>query len=197
MDTASWAMPALPIHPSGSRTMSAATPPLDGHAPSRYACISTPRAIDCVADGAYMQRHPSIQEELAGLSMDDPEHTICLFHTPPFDTGLDMLHNGEPIGSRAIGQFILERQPLMTLHGHIHESPYMSGVFHARIGRTLCVNAGHGRKRLHAISFDTENPAATLTHTLFGSGNHTVSGYGLDRLSLKIKAWVLQSFFSK
>lgn len=170
--------------------------PLDGHVPSRYACISTPRGIESVEGGAYMQRHPSIQEELEGLDLDDPGHTIGLFHSPPFHSGLDTLHNGHPIGSRAIREFIMKRQPLVTLHGHIHESPYMSGIFHARIGRTLCVNAGHGHKRLHAASFDPENPAATLTHSLFGSGNLTMKGYGLDRLSLKIKSMVLKSFFS-
>jgi Icc-related predicted phosphoesterase len=171
--------------------------PLDGHVPSRYAGISTPRGIEPVAGGAYMQRHPSIQEELAGMGLDDPGHTICLFHSPPFNTGLDTLHDGRPIGSRAIRAFITERQPLITLHGHIHESPFMSGIFQARIGRTLCVNAGHGHKRLHAVSFDPENPAETLAHSLFGSGDYTMRGYGLDCLGLKIKALVLQSFFSK
>ena len=171
--------------------------PLDGAVPSRYACISTPQGIQPTADGAYIRRHSSIQEELAGLSMHDPEHTICLFHSPPFDSGLDTLHNGRAIGSRAIGEFILARQPLVTLHGHIHESPYMSGVFHTHIGRTLSVNAGHGHKRLHAVSFDPANPDATLTHSLFGSGGPVAGGYGLDRFSLKIKALVLQSFFSK
>ena len=153
--------------------------------------------IQASEEGAYIRRHPSIEEELAGLSMDDPEHTICLFHSPPFDTGLDTLHNGRPIGSRAIGEFILKRQPLMSLHGHIHESPYMSGIFHTHIGRTLSVNAGHGHKRLHAAFFDPDNPAATLNHTLFGSGNLAMNGYGLDRCGLKIKSLVLQSFFSK
>jgi len=171
--------------------------PQDGHAPSRYACISTPQGIRSVHDGAYIQRHPSIQEELAGLALDDPEHTICLFHSPPFHSGLDTLYDGRPIGSRAIHAFITKRQPLITLHGHIHESPYLSGVFHVRIGRTLSVNAGHGRKKLHAVAFDPENPGATLIHSLFGSGNTVTSGYGLDRISLKIKALVLQSFFSK
>jgi len=171
--------------------------PLDGPMPSRYACISTPQGIQPAADGAYIRRHPSIQEELAGLSVDEPEHTICIFHSPPFDSGLDTLHNGRPIGSRAIGEFILQRQPLVTLHGHIHESPYMSGVFYTQIGRTLSVNAGYSHKHLHAVSFDPENPKATLTHSLFKSGKPLVRGYGLERFSLKIKSLVLQSFFSK
>ena len=171
--------------------------PLDGHVPSRYACISSPRGIESVEGGAYVRRHPSIQEELQGLSQEDPGHTIGLFHSPPFNSGLDTLYDGQPIGSRSIREFIMRCQPLVTLHGHIHESPYMSGVFHTHIGRTLCVNAGHGRKKLHAVSFDTVNPAATLTHSLFGTGSHTVSGYGLDRLGLKLKSLALKAFFSR
>jgi Icc-related predicted phosphoesterase len=36
-----------------------------------------------------------------------------------------------------VRHFIERVQPLLTLHGHIHEAPG-----HVRIGRTLCINAG-------------------------------------------------------
>ncbi len=42
-----------------------------------------------------------------------------------------------PVGSIAIRRLIAEVQPLLALHGHIHES---RGV--AKIGRTVCVNPG-------------------------------------------------------
>jgi uncharacterized protein len=42
-----------------------------------------------------------------------------------------------PVGSRAVRTVIEEVQPLVALHGHIHES---RGV--ARIGRTACINPG-------------------------------------------------------
>jgi Icc-related predicted phosphoesterase len=43
----------------------------------------------------------------------------------------------KPAGSTAVRKFIEQVQPLVALHGHIHES-----AGHVRIGRTLCINAG-------------------------------------------------------
>jgi Icc-related predicted phosphoesterase len=63
---------------------------------------------------------------------------VCNFHCPPYGTALDIapqlkkdmtyeLRFGEPVrvhvGSKSIYNFILEHQPLLGLHGHIHESP--------------------------------------------------------------------------
>jgi len=74
------------------------------------------------------------------------------FHCPPFDTGIDtaphldenlkpVFKAGEvemiPVGSTSIRDAIQRYQPLLGLHGHIHES---KGFF--RIGRTLCLNPG-------------------------------------------------------
>jgi uncharacterized protein len=42
-----------------------------------------------------------------------------------------------PVGSTAVRELIERYQPLLTLHGHVHESP---GATH--IGRTLCINPG-------------------------------------------------------
>ena len=83
----------------------------------------------------------------------DPElPAIFNLHVPPFDTGLDTAAeldaelavvtsggqpNTVPVGSRAVRTFIEERQPLVSLHGHIHES---RGV--ARLGQTVCLNPG-------------------------------------------------------
>ena len=64
--------------------------------------------------------------------------------------------------------FIEEHQPPLTLHGHIHESPNVSGSYTDRIGRTLCVNPGQSVECLHAVLFDTNNLWATMCHTVFG-----------------------------
>jgi Icc-related predicted phosphoesterase len=42
-----------------------------------------------------------------------------------------------PVGSTAVRELIEQYQPLMGLHGHVHESPAAN-----RIGRTLCINPG-------------------------------------------------------
>jgi Icc-related predicted phosphoesterase len=81
-----------------------------------------------------------------------PERTIAVIHVPPFSSGLDtcpdldknlkiITQGGQVVmksaGSPAVKAFIEKVQPMLTLHGHIHESP---GHFHN--GRTLMINAG-------------------------------------------------------
>ncbi|MFZ5911370.1 MAG: metallophosphoesterase family protein [Chloroflexota bacterium] len=90
-------------------------------------------------------------EILAGM-IQNPERTIAVLHVPPYASGLDtcpdldkelkiITQGGQvvmkPAGSAAIKAFIEKVQPMLTLHGHIHESPG-----HVRIGRTLSINAG-------------------------------------------------------
>lgn len=90
-------------------------------------------------------------------SLSDPGRTIYVLHSPPYATSLDRLHGGiTPIGSRAIRQFIDRRQPPLTLHGHVHESP---GV--ELLGRTVCVNPGDSMHQLRAVRIDLAEFAIT------------------------------------
>lgn len=78
----------------------------------------------------------------------------CIFnlHVPPYDSQLDtapaldenlaVVMSGSapkmvPVGSRAVREAIERYQPLLSLHGHVHESPGAT-----RIGRTLSINPG-------------------------------------------------------
>ena len=78
--------------------------------------------------------------------------TIFNLHCPPHGTSLDrapqltadlkvVLDGGEPrivpVGSTAVRTLIEEVQPVLSLHGHIHESKAV-----AKIGKTTCVNPG-------------------------------------------------------
>jgi Icc-related predicted phosphoesterase len=89
----------------------------------------------------------AIVGQVPGVNMD---RTIFNFHAPPYGTGLDEApaldarmrpkHGGavlEPVGSTAVRESILHYQPMLSVHGHIHES---RGV--AKLGRTLTVNPG-------------------------------------------------------
>lgn len=84
--------------------------------------------------------------------LEDPQRAIFNLHVPPYDSGLDTANeinpdltlryvggqpNPIPVGSKAVRQLIEEVQPLVSLHGHIHESRA-----EARIGRTLAINTG-------------------------------------------------------
>lgn len=116
-------------------------------------------------------------EERLGLDLEAierglrPEHRplVCAFHGPPHGTALDQIHGGVHVGSREIRRFLETHRPLLSLHGHIHESPAVSGKFADRLGPTICVNPGQRMgSALHAVWFRLRDLAASLTHTLLG-----------------------------
>ena len=89
-------------------------------------------------------------EKVVSQLTASPDHSIFSFHCPPYASGLDeapqltedmrLEHAGRapvPTGSTAVREAIERHQPMLSLHGHIHE-----GRGNARIGRTLCINPG-------------------------------------------------------
>lgn len=92
--------------------------------------------------------------KLRGLAsrLDQAKPAIFNFHVPPFQSGLDnapevkadlsyQLVGGQPhmvpVGSTAVRRVIEEMQPVLGLHGHIHESRAV-----AKIGRSVVMNPG-------------------------------------------------------
>jgi uncharacterized protein len=84
--------------------------------------------------------------------LETPRRAIFNIHVPPYESSLDTAYEVDeelryvtrggrphevPTGSLAVRQVIEETQPLLSLHGHIHES---KGV--TRIGRTVAINPG-------------------------------------------------------
>jgi Icc-related predicted phosphoesterase len=103
-------------------------------------------------------------DELAA-QVRDPRKAIFMIHVPPHDSGLDTapildenlrptISAGDvlrgPVGSTAVREVIEKYQPVLTVHGHIHES---GGE--RKIGKTLCINPGseanHGILRGYII----------------------------------------------
>lgn len=93
-----------------------------------------------------------LKEKIAALAeqIEDMENAIFNIHVPPYGTGLDsapelqdattVKRGGSimtPVGSTAVRDSILEYQPLLSLHGHIHESRGSQ-----QLGRTLAINPG-------------------------------------------------------
>ncbi len=108
-------------------------------------------------------------EAIEGAAGPERRPLVCLFHGPPHGTALDQLAGGAHVGSREVRRFLERTRPLVSLHGHIHESPAVSGHFADLVGETICVNPGqHPRRGLHAVWFDLANVAGTLTHSLLG-----------------------------
>ncbi|HYM84441.1 MAG TPA: metallophosphoesterase [Candidatus Dormibacteraeota bacterium] len=92
----------------------------------------------------------SLAEMAAGLH--DPGRAVVNVHVPPVGTGLDEAPVLDEdlrvvqvlgqvkfagVGSSAVREFLETRQPMLGLHGHIHES---SGI--RRLGRTIAINPG-------------------------------------------------------
>jgi len=75
--------------------------------------------------------------ERGHATVADAPRRLMICHTPPYDTRLDRLMNGTPVGSPAVRAFIEERAPQVCVVGHIHEG---RGV--ERVGDTLVLNAG-------------------------------------------------------
>jgi Icc-related predicted phosphoesterase len=86
------------------------------------------------------------------VSVRDPSNMIAVLHPPPFrstlddapelsdDLGMTLTGTGvsmAPVGSTAVRAFVETTQPLLGLHGHVHE-----GKGTVMIGRTLCINPG-------------------------------------------------------
>ncbi|HWD95625.1 MAG TPA: hypothetical protein VG246_04310 [Acidimicrobiales bacterium] len=84
--------------------------------------------------------------------LEEPSRAIFNLHVPPYDTGIDeapvldanltvQSSAGQvkmgPVGSTGVRDVIERVQPLLSLHGHIHES-----AGSRLIGKTLCVNPG-------------------------------------------------------
>jgi len=133
-------------------------------------CLSTKGGIRHIRREAYFRAQPTMEEELEKLPRSDfPDRTIYVFHTPPHETSLDVLHDGRHAGSRAVSRFIEKRQPFLTLHGHIHESPFMTGRFADRIGNTLCLNPGHTRERLCTVFLEWKDNRFEFNHAFLGT----------------------------
>ena len=89
--------------------------------------------------------------DLLTSKLNDVHTSIFLIHVPPINTAIDEAPLLEDlklkvdltgiktthVGSTAVRATIEKLQPMVSLHGHIHESRGVS-----RIGKTLCVNPG-------------------------------------------------------
>jgi Icc-related predicted phosphoesterase len=70
------------------------------------------------------------------------------------------------VGSIAIRRFIEKRQPLLTLHGHIHESARLTGAWQSRIDQTHIFGAAHDGPELALVRFDPANLATARRELL-------------------------------
>lgn len=131
------------------------------------AFISIPEGMEKIEPHAFFQTRGTIKKDIEDLPKPkNMNKAIYVFHAPPFETNLDVLYDGRHVGSKAIKTFIEKKQPYLTLHGHIHESPKVSGSYSEKIGKTLGINPGQGSDQLHAVIFQLEDIEHTICHTI-------------------------------
>lgn len=86
----------------------------------------------------------------------NPDKTIYVTHMPPAGLRLGQLHYQDlDVGSVDIYEFLKAKQPLLSLHGHIHESPDTEkGKWINQIRGTTCIQTGqtelHDEKLIYA-----------------------------------------------
>ena len=113
-------------------------------------------------------KYSTIQNDIEKLVQEkNLDKSIFLFHSPPYKTKLDRAAlDGKKIdhvpldvhvGSIAIKRFIQNQQPLLTLHGHIHESAEITGAWNDRIGKTYSFSAAHNGSELALVKFNLES----------------------------------------
>ena len=168
-------VPPTPFRPKDYEKMDdleAGWPPQKN--PSYIRSFGQPDQLIPIDPYLYLRERETIQEDLNRLPRPlDQKRAIYIMHSPPLGTHLDLIQGGESAGSRSIRTFIEKNHPLLTLHGHIHESPRLSGTYFDQIGGTLSVNPGQfiwmNRDvfKLHAVTFEMEKIEETLTHTCF------------------------------
>ncbi|MGD9742259.1 MAG: hypothetical protein AB7F08_03640 [Dongiaceae bacterium] len=100
----------------------------------------------------YSEAEIAAHIETMAARLKDPATAIFDIHVPPYDSRLDTApvvgqdlkvktslgaQLTQPVGSTAVAEALRKYQPLLSLHGHIHES---GGT--VKIGRTVAINPG-------------------------------------------------------
>jgi Icc-related predicted phosphoesterase len=139
---------------------------------SRYVdpgCTAPSEGAVSVPVTEYELNFATIEEDLQKLvRQNNLEKSIFLFHSPPYKCKLDRAAlDGKMIdyapldvhvGSIAIQRFIEDKQPHITLHGHVHESTRLTGSWRDTFHRTESFNAAHDGPELALIRFDPHSP---------------------------------------
>lgn len=138
---------------------------------SRYCdpgCISPEEGVRTVPIDEGNVKWGTIADDLAQLTGSESlDETVFLFHSPPYGVldraaldgkQIDYVPLDVHVGSIAIRRFIESRQPLVTLHGHIHESARLTGEWKIKLGRTTCIGGAHDGPELALVRFTVDEP---------------------------------------
>lgn len=130
--------------------------------------VSPEKGIRTVDIDKDVVRFSTISDDLEKLVKKSiPEKTIYLFHSPPYNSNLDrakldgkMVDNAPMdvhVGSIAIQRFIKKYNPLLTLHGHIHETVSLTKKWKEKNGKTYSFSGVSNNSEFAIVFFDTNN----------------------------------------
>jgi Icc-related predicted phosphoesterase len=152
---------------------------IDGHHEMISSGYSNPTPWDSPREAPEEELEEKI--ELMASQVTDMKNCIFNFHCPPYDSAIDVAPRlGKdlkpvvipgtgvemvPVGSTAVRKSIEKYQPLIGLHGHIHEARGET-----KIGRTVCYNPGseYGEGVLRGIVVNIDEKS--VKSRLFVSG---------------------------
>ncbi|MFX1489812.1 MAG: metallophosphoesterase [Promethearchaeota archaeon] len=117
--------------------------------------LSTPDGWNRLEDWfSYADNLPTIEEELEKLvKPSNMNNAIYVIHNPPSGLDLDVCYDGRKVGSRALYNFLKINQPKLTFHGHIHESPDVSGKWFSQLGKTICIQPGQSHQHEKTLTY--------------------------------------------
>lgn len=141
-------------------------------------CIPPEEGYHTVPGEPETLRFATMKDDIEALTGDnDLSKAIMLFHAPPYQTGLDraaldgMMVDHAPVdvhvGSIAVRDFILAHKPMLTLHGHVHETTRLTGIFKEKLAGTWAFAGAHDGPELAVIEWEADNPGAAV-RTLIG-----------------------------
>ena len=113
----------------------------------------------------YFAGHDSLEKMFAEAPGVD-DSFVLVTHAPPARSNLDVLEGGLHVGSWSVRHYIESVHPMLSLHGHVHESPVETGHFSDNIGGCLCVNPGQEHHKLCAVWWNSDQPDR-VDHTIY------------------------------
>jgi len=122
------------------------------------ALLSTPAGWREVKDwSSYINTLPTIEDELNRLPRPvDVSKSVYVIHMLPAKLDLDKCESGELVGSMAVYNFLVKMRARLVLHGHIHESPDVTGKWYAWLQKTACIQPGQTYEGLAYVEIDLD-----------------------------------------
>ena len=127
--------------------------------------ISTDEGFEDIPDlKEYLLGLNSIDEDLELLPKPSKDKFVFIAHAPPRGVKLDVCMNFMEVGSWAITNYIIDKKPMVSVHGHIHENYWKTDIYWSDLNQSICIQPGQkgGFKSLVYCTFDLDDVENTI-----------------------------------